>query len=60
MDRGDVSSNTRKLQSPVNSTSLIPTIQSKPVHLDANTYFYNHERIQIKTGVASLTLRHSA
>ena len=23
-------------------------------------YFYNHERIQLKTGVAPLTLRHSA
>ncbi|MGN1028065.1 MAG: IS3 family transposase [Faecousia sp.] len=23
-------------------------------------YFYNHERIQTKTGVAPLTLRHSA
>ena len=23
-------------------------------------YFYNHQRIQLKTGVAPLTLRHSA
>ncbi len=26
----------------------------------AYIYFYNHERIQTKTGVAPLTLRHSA
>ena len=35
MDRGDISSNTQKLQPPVNSTSLIPAIQSKPLHRDA-------------------------
>ena len=28
--------------------------------IDADIYFYNHERIQTKTGVAPLTLRHSA
>ena len=28
--------------------------------IDAYIYFYNHERIQTKTGVAPLTLRHSA
>ena len=28
--------------------------------IDAYIYFYNHERIQIKTGVAPLSLRHSA
>ena len=28
--------------------------------IDRYIHFYNHERIQIKTGVASLTLRHSA
>ena len=28
--------------------------------IDRYIYFYNHERIQIKTGVAPLTLRHSA
>ena len=28
--------------------------------LCAYIHFYNHERIQIKTGVAPLTLRHSA
>lgn len=28
--------------------------------IDRYIYFYNHERIQNKTGVASLTLRHSA
>ena len=28
--------------------------------IDHYIYFYNHERIQLKTGVAPLTLRHSA
>ena len=28
--------------------------------IDQYIYFYNHERIQLKTGVAPLTLRHSA
>ena len=28
--------------------------------IDSYIHFYNHERIQIKTGVAPLTLRHSA
>ena len=28
--------------------------------IDRYIYFYNHERIQLKTGVAPLTLRHSA
>ena len=28
--------------------------------IDAYICFYNHERIQTKTGVAPLTLRHSA
>ena len=28
--------------------------------IDRYIYFYNHERIQNKTGVAPLTLRHSA
>ena len=28
--------------------------------IDDYIYFYNNERIQIKTGVAPLTLRHSA
>ena len=27
--------------------------------IDSYIYFYNHERIQLKTGVAPLTLRHS-
>ncbi len=27
--------------------------------IDDFIYFYNHERIQLKTGVAPLTLRHS-
>lgn len=29
-------------------------------NIDRYIYFYNHERIQNKTGVAPLTLRHSA
>ena len=28
--------------------------------IDRYIYFYNHERIQTKTGVAPLSLRHSA
>ena len=28
--------------------------------IDRYIYFYNHERIQLKTGVAPLALRHSA
>ena len=28
--------------------------------IDSYIYFYNHDRIQLKTGVAPLTLRHSA
>ena len=28
--------------------------------IDRYVHFYNHERIQIKSGVAPLTLRHSA
>ena len=28
--------------------------------IDRYIHFYNHERIQLKTGVAPLTLRHSA
>ena len=28
--------------------------------IDHYIYFYNHQRIQLKTGVAPLTLRHSA
>ncbi len=28
--------------------------------IDSYIYFYNHHRIQLKTGVAPLTLRHSA
>jgi len=28
--------------------------------IDRYIHFYNHERIQTKTGVAPLTLRHSA
>ena len=28
--------------------------------IDNYIYFYNHQRIQLKTGVAPLTLRHSA
>lgn len=28
--------------------------------IDSYIHFYNHERLQLKTGVALLTLRHSA
>lgn len=28
--------------------------------IDSDIHFYNHERLQLKTGVALLTLRHSA
>lgn len=28
--------------------------------IDRYIHFYNHERIQLKTGVAPLTLRHSS
>ena len=28
--------------------------------IDDYIYFYNHQRIQLKTGVAPLTLRHSS
>lgn len=38
LDRRDISGNTQQLQPPVNSTSLISTIQSKPVHWDAKIY----------------------
>ena len=37
----------------------IATFQQARV-IDEFVYFYNHERIQLKTGVAPLTLRHSA
>ena len=38
-----------------------PRTLSEAQHMiDDYIYFYNHERIQIKTGVAPLTLRHSA
>ena len=36
------------------------TFQEANDLIDRYIYFYNHERIQIKTGVAPLTLRHSA
>lgn len=38
----------------------IATIQQARELIDEFIYFYNHERIQLKTGVAPLTLRHSA
>ena len=38
----------------------IATFQQARGLIDDFIYFYNHERIQIKTGVAPLTLRHSA
>ena len=36
------------------------TISEAREAIDAYIHFYNHERIQLKTGVAPLTLRHSA
>lgn len=38
----------------------ITTFQQARELIDEFIYFYNHERIQLKTGVAPLTLRHSA
>lgn len=35
-------------------------IQEAKELIDRYIYFYNHERIQTKTGVAPLSLRHSA
>ena len=36
------------------------TLQEANELIDRYIYFYNHERIQTKTGVAPLSLRHSA
>ena len=36
------------------------SIQEANELIDRYIYFYNHERIQIKTGVAPLSLRHSS
>ncbi len=38
----------------------IATFQKADSLIDGFIHFYNHERIQLKTGVAPLTLRHSA
>ena len=38
----------------------IATVQQARELIDEFVYFYNHERIQLKTGVPPLTLRHSA
>lgn len=38
----------------------IATFQQARDLIDDFIFFYNHERIQLKTGVAPLTLRHSA
>ena len=38
----------------------IATFRQAKVLIDDFIYFYNHERIQLKTGVAPLSLRHSA
>lgn len=38
----------------------IATLQQARRLIDDFIYFYNHDRIQLKTGVAPLTLRHSA
>ena len=39
---------------------LPATFSEARVLIDNYIYFYNHQRIQLKTGVAPLTLRHSA
>ena len=39
---------------------LPATFDEAKVLIDNYIYFYNHQRIQLKTGVAPLTLRHSA
>ncbi len=39
---------------------LPATFDQARVLIDNYIYFYNHQRIQLKTGVAPLTLRHSA
>ena len=39
---------------------LPATIDEARTLIDNYIYFYNHQRIQLKTGVAPLTLRHSA
>ena len=36
------------------------TFEEANILIDNYIYFYNHQRIQLKTGVAPLTLRHSA
>ena len=36
------------------------TFEDAKTLIDNYIYFYNHQRIQLKTGVAPLTLRHSA
>ena len=36
------------------------TFQEANERIDSFIHFYNHERIQLKTGVAPLSLRHSA
>ena len=38
----------------------LQTVQEANDLIDRYIHFYNHERIQTKTGVAPLTLRHSA
>jgi len=38
----------------------IKTFQQARELIDEFIYFYNHERIQLKTAVAPLTLRHCA
>lgn len=38
----------------------IATFRQAKVLIDDFIFFYNHERIQLKTGVAPLALRHSA
>ena len=51
-----------KLNNPIESYAPIynDTFEEAKTLIDKYIYFYNHQRIQLKTGVAPLTLRHSA
>ena len=54
----------QKISSPFSKQSASTAINRQPTPkqnemIDRYIHFYNHERIQSKTGVAPLTLRHS-
>ena len=46
----------KRLEQPAHDAALAEIIEL----IDNYIYFYNHQRIQLKNGVAPLTLRHSA